>query len=178
MAEIKTKKTEIIVGRTAFSHQMEFEMKFGSRKREQVITGYSEVNLEDSFIDFVEKYSKFILEGISPAIPKAQIEEKMPKEQQEFQDKLDLLLDNFGNFLKEKNLRYGNSALQPLKIFSKTHLTTGDHTDFGIRSRIDDKLNRIKNTPEFRKNDLVDLIGYLFILMIKFDFLNFSELID
>ena len=60
------------------------------------------------------------------------------------------------NVLLEKNKRYGNSALAPINVFYK-----GDATD-SICIRLDDKLSRIKNSRELRKNDLYDLLGYLF----------------
>ncbi len=41
--------------------------------------------------------------------------------------------------LIEKNISYGNSALDPIRIFS-----TADSTE-QLKVRIDDKLNRVKN---------------------------------
>ena len=63
--------------------------------------------------------------------------------------------------LVEKNISYGNSALNPIKIFSKINSAEQ------IQIRIDDKLNRIKNGQNFPgDNDLDDLIGYLILLKI------------
>jgi len=63
--------------------------------------------------------------------------------------------------LLEKNISYGNSALQPVSIFSKIN------TDEQINSRIDDKLSRIKNSQGYPgDNDLLDLVGYLILKMI------------
>jgi len=45
-------------------------------------------------------------------------------------------------------------------------------------NRIDDKLSRIKNSEELRKNDVVDLMGYLVLLCIKKGWMNFKDLID
>lgn len=60
-----------------------------------------------------------------------------------------------------KNLSYGDSALNPIRIFSKALPTEG------IRIRIDDKLNRIMNQKSFEVEDtLLDLIGYLILLYI------------
>jgi len=62
--------------------------------------------------------------------------------------------------LLEKNRRYGDSALNPLGVFSP--LTAVD----AIRIRLDDKLKRIKNGPPVpRTNDVCDLIGYCFLLL-------------
>ena len=66
--------------------------------------------------------------------------------------------------LIEKNISYGNSALQPISIFSK-----GDDLD-GLRNRIDDKLSRIKNEQSYAgDNDVDDLIGYLILYKVGLD---------
>ena len=63
--------------------------------------------------------------------------------------------------LIKKNISYGNSALEPIRIFSKADSTEQ------IRVRIDDKLNRIQNDQAFPgDNDIDDLIGYLILLKI------------
>lgn len=63
--------------------------------------------------------------------------------------------------LIKKNISYGNSALNPIRIFSKAD------SKEQIRVRIDDKLNRIQNDQAFPgDNDIDDLIGYLILLKI------------
>jgi hypothetical protein len=63
--------------------------------------------------------------------------------------------------LIKKNISYGNSALDPIRIFSKAD------SKEQIRVRIDDKLNRIQNDQAFPgDNDIDDLIGYLILLKI------------
>jgi hypothetical protein len=63
--------------------------------------------------------------------------------------------------LIKKNISYGNSALDPIRIFSKAESREQ------IRVRIDDKLNRIQNDQAFPgDNDIDDLIGYLILLKI------------
>ncbi len=66
------------------------------------------------------------------------------------------------NMLLNKNIAYGNSALNPIRIFS-------DANDIEqLKVRIDDKLNRIKNKKVFDgDNDVDDLIGYLLLLKAK-----------
>ena len=88
------------------------------------------------------------------------------------QEMIDLVCEELAKFLKSKNIKYGDSAMNPLCIFAK-----GDKADL-ISIRIDDKLNRIINSDELRKNDIVDLAGYLVLLMISKDWINFDELID
>lgn len=88
------------------------------------------------------------------------------------QEKIELLFDNFKAFSKEKNKRYGDAAISPINIFSQTK--PGDQ----IRSRIDDKLSRIKNSKELKKNDLSDLFGYIALLLIQNNWINFEEFLD
>ena len=64
-------------------------------------------------------------------------------------------------FLIAKNTKYGNSALEPLRTFSKTS------SEEQLLIRMDDKLSRIKNADEPRINDIVDLTGYLLLYIIK-----------
>jgi len=76
------------------------------------------------------------------------------------------------DFLCEKNKRYGDSALDPIHIFSK--LPPGEQ----LCVRLDDKLSRIKNSGELRKNDVVDTLGYMILLCIYNDWLDFEDQID
>ena len=69
---------------------------------------------------------------------------------------------SIAHMLIDKNISYGNSALEPIRIFSKADSTEQ------IRVRIDDKLNRIQNDQAFPgDNDIDDLIGYLILLKIS-----------
>ena len=70
--------------------------------------------------------------------------------------------DQIKRLLLEKNIAYGNSALNPISIFAKAGAAEG------IANRIDDKLNRIKNSQSYPgDNDLDDLIGYLILYKIS-----------
>jgi hypothetical protein len=63
-----------------------------------------------------------------------------------------------------KNKAYGDSALEPVRIFSKN-----DSLD-GLLVRIDDKLSRIKNigvSSNDTEDTLMDLIGYLVLLKVQ-----------
>lgn len=63
--------------------------------------------------------------------------------------------------LLEKNISYGNSALDPIQIFSK--IDPGHQIDI----KIDDKLSRIKRGSEFPGEDtLLDLCGYIVLKLI------------
>ena len=69
--------------------------------------------------------------------------------------------DNIKNLLLEKNRKYGNSALNPCRIFSRQSNIEQ------LLVRIDDKLNRIKNRQRDEDEDVIqDLIGYLVLLQV------------
>jgi len=75
---------------------------------------------------------------------------------------VEYLLSELQDLLEEKNKAYGDSALNPIRLFSKISAAES------LRIRIDDKLSRIKNkgiTPD-TEDSLMDLIGYLILLKI------------
>lgn len=76
--------------------------------------------------------------------------------------KIKEVTDKVCSMLQEKNDAYGNSALEPINIFSK-----GNSSD-SLRARIDDKLSRIKNRGinDDTEDTLFDLCGYLVLLII------------
>jgi hypothetical protein len=79
--------------------------------------------------------------------------------------------DDIKELLLEKNLRYGNSALEPMRIFSAAA------PDEALLVRIDDKLSRVNQGAEIRRNDVVDLIGYLVLYMVARGW-NAKDLVD
>jgi hypothetical protein len=69
--------------------------------------------------------------------------------------------DEIKAMLIAKNKSYGDSALNPVRIFS-----TSDSVE-QLHVRIDDKLSRITRGGSFiGDNDIDDLIGYLILLKI------------
>ena len=69
--------------------------------------------------------------------------------------------DSIKSLLLEKNTSYGNSAMDPINIFSKLDASEA------LKVRIDDKLRRIRNGAEYRTEDTEqDIIGYLVLLRI------------
>jgi len=79
-----------------------------------------------------------------------------------FTEALDMELEAIRISLIQKNIQYGNSALNPLRIFSQAS------PDEQIKVRIDDKLSRIKNQSTGDSEDSVgDLIGYLVLMRIQ-----------
>ncbi len=72
--------------------------------------------------------------------------------------------DEIKNLLLEKNRKYGNSALEPARIFSKASSIEQ------ILVRIDDKINRIRNRQNDEDEDVYfDLAGYLVLLLVAID---------
>ena len=62
------------------------------------------------------------------------------------------------DILLKKNESYGNSAVEPLRIFSRASTLEQIHV------RIDDKLSRIARGSEYGVDDTeLDLIGYLIL---------------
>jgi hypothetical protein len=81
-----------------------------------------------------------------------------------FEKQVEIVLSNIKYLLLSKNEKYGNSALDPVRIFSKANQTDQ------LLSRIDDKLSRIKNMgtdTQIDEDTVNDLIGYLILLKIS-----------
>jgi hypothetical protein len=75
--------------------------------------------------------------------------------------KIFLTCHSISEMLIDKNIAYGDSALDPVRIFSKSDPVEQ------LRVRIDDKLSRLmKGTEYVGDNDIDDLIGYLVLLKI------------
>jgi hypothetical protein len=68
---------------------------------------------------------------------------------------------DISSMLVKKNLAYGDSALDPVRIFSRSSPIEQ------LLVRIDDKLSRFARGGEYPgDNDIDDLIGYLVLLKI------------
>ena len=71
--------------------------------------------------------------------------------------------DGIKNMLLEKNRKYGDSALSPVRVFS--HADPAE----AIRVRIDDKLSRLCHEQADEDEDVInDLIGYLILLKVLY----------
>jgi hypothetical protein len=79
------------------------------------------------------------------------------------QVKLIDVLDGMKSLLLYKNRKYGDSAINPKKVFYK-----GDATN-SILIRLDDKIGRVmSNTDDKpRVNDVADIIGYCTLLLVS-----------
>lgn len=71
------------------------------------------------------------------------------------------ICDEIRELLLEKNRKYGDSALNPMRVFSKAS------TMEQLKVRLDDKLSRLRNAQDDEDEDVVsDLIGYLVLFKV------------
>lgn len=68
--------------------------------------------------------------------------------------------DEIKALLLAKNEAYGDSALNPVRIFARSDVNEQ------LLVRIDDKLSRIARGDDVGEDTLLDLIGYLILLKI------------
>ena len=73
--------------------------------------------------------------------------------------------DQIKDLLLQKNLKYGDSALNPIRVMSKSGPIEQ------ILVRIDDKLNRIKQGNILMDDEdvVLDLIGYFILLKVALE---------
>ena len=78
------------------------------------------------------------------------------------QTEIAIVCDDIKDLLLQKNIKYGDSALDPLRVLSKASAKEQ------ILVRIDDKLSRISRGDILHEDEDVvnDLIGYLVLLKI------------
>lgn len=93
-------------------------------------------------------------------------------QEERFNELKDTILNSVAKVLIEKNRKYGNAALEPIGLFYK-----GDNTT-SIIIRIDDKISRVKNAEELRKNDMFDLLGYGLLLSISQNYWNIPKYLE
>lgn len=77
-----------------------------------------------------------------------------------FEQGIDAVLARVRAILLSKNASYGNSAMEPLRVFSRASAIEG------LCVRADDKLSRLRTLGITREGEdtLLDLIGYLVII--------------
>lgn len=77
------------------------------------------------------------------------------------ENKITEIMAGIEKMLIEKNRAYGDSALDPVRVFSKQ-----DNIE-QLYVRIDDKLSRVQRGHEYPGDDTIfDLVGYLVLLLI------------
>jgi len=79
----------------------------------------------------------------------------------ETEESIDRVVSEIKQMLIAKNRAYGDSALEPVRVFSKAENIEQ------LYVRIDDKLSRVKRGHEYPGDDTIsDLIGYLVLLLV------------
>ena len=79
-------------------------------------------------------------------------------------DRIRAACTEIAEFLVAKNESYGDTALHPLRVFSR-----GDAVD-SLAARLDEKLARLKFAPEAYGEDTIkDLLGYLILLRLALE---------
>ena len=86
-------------------------------------------------------------------------------DEEQFTDDLEEVLDQIRIMLIEKNKAYGDSVLNPIRVFSKADPLEQ------LKVRMDDKLSRLARGNELKDESLSDTIrdltGYLVIYLIQ-----------
>ena len=91
------------------------------------------------------------------------MEKPMQKETEltDTQNEITAVCNEIRDLLLEKNRKYGDSALNPKRIFSKADAVEQ------IKVRLDDKISRLMNQQSDDDEDVVmDLMGYLVLLRV------------
>jgi hypothetical protein len=79
----------------------------------------------------------------------------------ETEESIKRVVSKIEKMLIAKNRAYGDSALEPVRVFSKAENIEQ------LYVRIDDKLSRVKRGHEYPGDDTIsDLIGYLVLLLV------------
>ena len=79
----------------------------------------------------------------------------------DFRSRVHDVLANIEEMLVEKNRAYGDSALNPIRVFSKAD------SEEQILVSIDDKLSRLARGDAAGEDVVRDLVGYLVLLLLS-----------
>lgn len=137
---------------------------------EKVIQDLNEENIACTNLKHFKKSMENVRERYEK-IKKERFAEENTSTEEEFNNDISFgdILNSIERLLDHKNKNYGNAALEPLEIFAgKTK----------VGQRLDDKLSRVKNAEELRKNDIADLLGYLVLVCKEKGWDNFDEFMD
>lgn len=84
-------------------------------------------------------------------------------------DKINQKCQEINEMLCQKNDAYGNSVLDPVRVFSKADAVEQ------INVRLDDKLSRLTRGEEYPGDDtLLDIAGYVILLLVARDEVAYS----
>lgn len=130
--------------------------------------GYSRKVTQEDTVYFLEELQEFYPREDKYRKAVESLEKEISKSRQE-KGEFDDIFDSLKSLLDYKNKQYGNSALQPMKVFSGK---------CKVGQRIDDKLARVANSKELRTNDVVDILGYLVLICKEKGWDNFDKFMD
>lgn len=126
----------------------------------ELVSGNSEEATRNRAKSFTETVSDF-----SPAVSPEDIEnisrlgDALGIYPSSFEGNVRRITDQIADLLIAKNKQYSNSALDPIRVFSKA-----DRME-QLRVRADDKLSRIRN-GDTSEDAVLDLCGYLILMKI------------
>jgi len=124
---------------------------------------------EDYWIDVKGHRGESVLLYDSDNHNYAKIVSTIESKAEESNSKFKKIGNSIVDLLDYKNKKYGESALEPINIFTGKSL---------VGQRLDDKISRVKNSPKLQKNDIADIIGYLILVCKENDWEDFSEFKD
>lgn len=150
MDEASVKRTE-----DAISAYEAREQKRLTEENKPLLLAEKEINQrEKSGAPDLEALRQKVREAIAPELAKGLKEGA-------FARNVEVCLREVRDTLLSKNVKYGDSALTPIRIFSKAD------AEEQLKVRIDDKLKRIQSASSDDEDTILDLIGYLVLLRIK-----------
>lgn len=124
--------------------------------------------MEKAAVGLLEKCEKILEANKMETTKKSAVKKAASKEELTgTQLRISEVSDAMKDLLLYKNKMYGDSAINPLRVFT-AHLHDANLPDnvIEICVRLDDKLSRVKNAGELRFNDVEDIIGYCTLLLI------------
>lgn len=125
----------------------------------QFISDHTEIQIEEMAKDVADVPQ--VVEEVKEPPAAEPVKAAEPAKLTEVQSMIQTVCREVEELLIEKNRKYGNSALEPVRLFSKADPVEA------IKVRIDDKLSRLRNEQNDEDEDVVkDLMGYLVLLQV------------
>ena len=103
----------------------------------------------------------FLCFGFHPSYAVASLKQEVKTMTDNFKADIRLVTEEIIEMLVEKNQAYGNSALDPVRVFSKS-----DNIE-QLNVRIDDKLSRLARGDNAGEDVVKDLLGYLLLYRVQ-----------
>ncbi len=133
-----------------------------AQEQEKKDAAAKEVERARERLEELRQQERESLPEISPEAAKV-IERLQVHSSPDTQARIAAVCDDIRDFLLEKNAQYGDSAISPVRIFSRAS------AEEQLYVRIDDKLSRLARGDDRLESDedvVDDLIGYLILLKV------------